>query len=215
VTEALRALATMSSALVSDALDGLGLRDQALDGGLRPILPGATLAGRAMPIEVAATDEYPDEPYAGEMRAIEALQAGDVAVYAVEPGVRAALFGELFGHAARGRGAVGAIVDGFIRDSRALVAAGVPVFARGFSPLDTRGRAEVRDFGIELVVGGVTVRPGDYVVGDEDGIVVLPQDACGDVIAAIEERQRGEHGAKRDLLEGASVRDVWDKWRVF
>jgi regulator of RNase E activity RraA len=179
------------------------------------MLPGVTLAGRALPIAVAATDDVPSEPYVGEMRAIEALQPGDVAVYAVEAGVRAALFGELFGHAARGRGAVGAIVDGLVRDSRALRTAGIPVFARGTSPLDTRGRAEVREFGVDLVVGGVLVRPGDYVVGDEDGVVVLPHELAGEVVATIEARRRDEHGAKRDLLAGASVQDVWDKWRVF
>jgi regulator of RNase E activity RraA len=215
VTELHELLAKMTSALVSDALDACGLRDQVLDGAIRTMQPGTTLAGRALPIAVAATDVTPEEPYLGEMRAIQALQPGDVAVYAVEPGVRAALFGELFGHAARGRGAVGAIVDGLVRDTRALADSGIPVFARGTSPLDTRGRAEVREFGVELVVGGVRVRPGDYVVGDEDGIVVLPHEVAGEVIAAIAARRRDEHGAKSDLLAGASVQDVWDKWRVF
>lgn len=215
MTEPLQALASMTSALVADALDGCGLREQVLDGGIRTIQPGSTLAGRALPIAVVATDVAPDEPYLGEMRAIQALQPGDVAVYAVADGVRAALFGELFGHAARGRGAVGAVVDGLVRDTRALAAAGIPVFARGTSPLDTRGRAEVVDFGLELVVGGVRVRPGDYVVGDEDGVVVLPHEVADEVVAAIEERRRDEHGAKSDLLAGASVQDVWDKWHVF
>ena len=149
-------LETMTSALVADGLDRLGLRDQTMDHGIRAVLPGITLAGRAVPVDVVATDVLAEEPYAMEMRAIESLQPGDVPVYAAPAGLRAALFGELFGHAARGLGGRGAVVDGYVRDTRALAASGIPVFARGASPLDTNGRAEVRSFGEPVVVGGVT-----------------------------------------------------------
>jgi regulator of RNase E activity RraA len=215
VDDLIAMLETMTSALVADALDRLGLRDQTMDPGIRAVSSGVTLAGRALPVEVVATDVLAEEPYAMEMRAIESLVPGDVPVYAAPAGLRAALFGELFGHAARGLGGRGAVVDGFVRDTRALTASGIPVFARGASPLDTNGRAEVRSFGEPVVVGGVTVRRGDYVVGDDDGVVVAPAEVIEELVDSVQHKRRDEHGALTDLLAGDTVRDVWDRWRVF
>jgi regulator of RNase E activity RraA len=208
-------LSLLTSALTSDALDRLGYRNQALTTMLRPLRPGQRLAGRALPVAVVASDAMPDEPYVGEMRAIELLQAGDVPVYATAPDVRAAVWGELFSLAALGRGAVGAIVDGPMRDADAVAALGFPVFCQGFSPLDTMGRAVVADIGSDVICGGVRVRQGDYIVADEDGIVVLPAELAIEVVAQVTEKLRGEHGARDDLLAGKSVRDVWDTWGVF
>ena len=102
-----------------------------------------------------------------------------------------------------------------MRDTRALAASGIPVFARGASPLDTNGRAEVRSFGEPVVVGGVTVRAGDYVVGDDDGVVVAPAEVIDELVESVQRKRRDEHGALTDLLAGDTVRDVWDRWRVF
>jgi regulator of RNase E activity RraA len=205
----------LTSAFASDALDRLGHRDQACAPVLHPLRPGQRVAGRALPVAVVVSDEMPDEPYAGEMRAIELLQPGDVPVYATEPGVRAAVWGELFTLAARGRGAVGAIVDGPLRDADAIAALGFPVFHASFSPLDTMGRAVVADIGGDVTCAGVRVRRGDYVVADEDGVVVLPAELAAAVVEHVEAKLRGERGARDDLLAGKSVRDVWDTWGVF
>jgi regulator of RNase E activity RraA len=208
-------LQILTSALAADALDRLGLRNQATDPAIRPLRPGHRLAGRALPVSVVASEAMPNEPYVGEMRAIELLQAGDVPVYVTPPDVRAAVWGELFSLAARGRGAVGAVVDGPMRDADAVALLGFPVFCRSFSPLDTMGRAVVSDIGSDVICGGVRVRRGDYLVADEDGVVVVPAELADEVVAHVEKKLRGEHGARDDLLAGKSVRDVWDTWGVF
>jgi regulator of RNase E activity RraA len=208
-------LQIMTTALVADALDRLGRRDQAVAAGIRPLRPGLRLAGRAFPVSVVATDEMPIEPYAGEMRAVELLEPGDIPVYVTAPDVRAAVWGELFSLAARGRGAVGAVVDGPMRDAEAVASLGFPVFCRSFSPLDTMGRAVVADIGVDVVCGGVLVRRADYVVADEDGVVIVPAELADEVVARVEEKLLGEHGARSHLLAGKSVRDVWDTWGVF
>jgi 4-hydroxy-4-methyl-2-oxoglutarate aldolase len=208
-------LQILTSALASDALDRLGQRNQATAATIRPLRPGYCLTGRALPVAVVASDAIPSEPYVGEMRAIEQLQPGDIPVYVTGPDVHAAVWGELFTLAARGRGAVGAVVDGAMRDAEAVAVLGFPVFCRDFSPLDTMGRAVVSDIGSDVVCGGVRVRAGDYVIGDEDGIVILPTELADEVVATVEEKLRGEHGARDDLLAGKSVRDVWDTWGVF
>jgi 4-hydroxy-4-methyl-2-oxoglutarate aldolase len=204
----------MTTALASDALDRLGRREQAAAATIRPLRPGYRLTGRALPVSVVASDEMPEEPYAGEMRAIELLEPGDVPVYVTEAGVRAAVWGELFSLAARARGALGAVVDGAIRDADAVASLGLPVFCRGFSPLDTMGRAVVDEIGGDVVCGGVLVRRGDYLVADEDGVVFVPAELADDVVARVEEKVRGEDGARSQLIAGKSVRDVWDTWGV-
>ena len=205
----------LTAALASDALDALGMRDQAVACDLPPLALNTHLVGYAVPVSVLAVEQIPLEPYTCEMRAIEHLGPGDVPVYSVRDGVRAALFGELFSLAARERGAVGAIVDGRVRDVRQLVEVGFPVFARGRSTLDTLGRAEVASIGDPVVVGGVEVHLRDLVVADDDGIVIVPRSMISAVLDHVNEKIRGERGARDDIISGDSVREVWDRWRVF
>ena len=208
-------LLLLSVALAADALDALGRRAQVLDSAVAPIAPGLRLVGWARTVEVAPTDVMPEEPYVGEMAAIAALGAGDVPVYHVHAQVSAALFGELFSLAAAAQGAVGAVLDGAVRDVRQLRDLGYPVFAAGVSPYDTKGRAEVVAHDVPIECAGVAVRSGDLVVGDDDGVVIVPAELVGEVLAEVVAKVRGEDGAKADLLRGATVHEVWDKWGVF
>lgn len=208
------ALKRTTSSLISDALDRVGVREHTLDASIRPLAPGAVLAGRTFPVVVVESDAIADEPYAAEMRALDSLRPGDVPLYAVAPGVEAALWGELFTCAALGREAAGVIVDGLIRDARQIRELDFPVFARGFSPLDTLGRSEVVAYGVPAVCGGVAVDLGDYVVADEDGIVVVPAAAVDEVLVLVEAKARDEVRARKDLLEGVSILEVWDRYKV-
>lgn len=208
-------LRILSVALAADALDAVGAREQVMDSSIRPIQPGTRLIGWARTVDVHATDVIREEPYAGEIAALTALLPGDVAVYHIDTEVRAALFGELFGVAARARGAVGAVLDGPVRDVRQMRELGYPVFANGISPYDTRGRAEVVAHDVPVECGGVTVETGDLIVGDDDGVVVVPLRHAAMVVKEVVTKVTGESGARADLLGGASVDDVWRKWRVF
>jgi 4-hydroxy-4-methyl-2-oxoglutarate aldolase len=208
-------LARSYTAVVADALDAVGLRDQTLDPAVRPLRRTMTFAARAFPVVVDASTDVPEEPYDREMSAIEALTPGFAPVMVVDPSSRAAVWGELFSCAAIGRGARGAIVDGYIRDARQIAALPFPVFCRGLSPLDTLGRADVRVFGTQAVCGGVTVSCGDYLLADEDGIVAVPETAIDSVLAIIREKAPLEKSAKEDLLGGVAIREVWTRYGVF
>jgi len=208
-------LRLLTVALAADALDLLGRRAQVLDPRVAPIDRGYRLVGWARTVQVVATRLMPEAPYAGEMAAIAALAPGDVPVYQVDADVDAALFGELFSLAAAAQGAVGAVVGGPVRDVRQLRELGYPVFASGISPYDTKGRAEVVAHDVPVVCAGVSVRSGDLVVGDDDGVVIVPADLVEPVLAEVVGKVRGEHGAKQDILSGMAVHDVWDKWGVF
>ncbi len=139
-----------------------------LDPAVRAMLPGVRMAGPAFTV-VAPDDHLP------VMSALAAAAPGDVLVVAAGGGGRA-LFGELFATEARRRGLAGIVCDGLCRDVRGLREIGLPVFARGTTPRSgtTVSRAAAGD---TVACGGVAVAPGDLVVGDDDGVVVLRRDA--------------------------------------
>lgn len=210
----LRRLAQAYTAVICDALDHLGYRHQALDPSIRPIYPGARIAGVAVPVQLHTTGEIPEHPYENDMLMLEALQPGEVPVVAADAGNRAALWGELFSCAAQGRGVAGAVVEGYVRDAKKVAELQFPVFCRGFSPLDTLGRAETISFGSTVVCGGVEVRPRDYVVADEDGVVIIPALVIDDVLTFVGNKQAKESDAREDLLRGMGIQAAWKKHGV-
>lgn len=212
--DAVTVLTRSTASVVSDALDRLGHRDQTLDPAIRPLAPGTVLAGRAVPIRVVVSARAADPPYGTEIQALDDLRPGEVPVYCTEVGVGAALWGELFTCAALGRGAAGAVLDGPVRDARQIRELGFPVFSRGASPLDTLGRAEVEAYRVPAVCGGVPIEPGDVVVADDDVVVVVPQAAVAEVAAIVEAKLRDERSARADLLAGATLGEVWNRYGV-
>jgi regulator of RNase E activity RraA len=201
------------SAVVSDCCDAVGLRDRALAPGILPVAPGLpVLVGLARPARSVPVDAIPDAPYAMEIAFLDSLRPDDVVVASVPGAV--AFWGELFSTAARARGAAGVIVDGLVRDQRRIGAMGFPVFARGGHPTDSLGRIAMVEHDVQVVVGGVTVSPGDLVIADVDGIVAVPATIAPEVVRRALEKVSTEDGA-RDLLErGALLREVFDRFRV-
>jgi 4-hydroxy-4-methyl-2-oxoglutarate aldolase len=209
------ALRDATSALVADALDALGHREQTALSRVKPLFTGARIVGRAYPVSVIEDLTEPDEPYAGEMEALAAMSPGDVGVYAVAAGSRAAAWGELFSCGAIGRGAVGVVVDGCVRDAKQIEELGFPVFASDTSPLDTRARARVDAHGSPIVFAGVPVSRGDLIVADVDGVIFVPAASVDDVAALVAKKKPLEAGAREDLIAGMHISDVWTKYGVF
>lgn len=209
------ALAAASSAIVADALDALGMRNQVTDSRIKPLFQGASVVGWAYPVAVVEDFASPDEPYEGEMSALSAMSKGDVGVYSVDQGSRAAAWGELFSCAAIGRGVVGALVDGCVRDQRQISELKFPVFSVDTSPLDTLARARVARHGETVKFGGVQVKRGDLVVADSDGIVVVPAADVRRVATFVASKHKLEQAARDDLMAGMGIREVWAKYGVF
>ena len=202
----------LSSALVADALDALGLRHQVLPAAIVPLRRTMVLAGPALPVQVQATDAIEDPPYRMEMAAVDQVGTGEILFYVCAPNVDAAVFGELFGHAVRARGGAGVVCDGPIRDATQLADAGWPVFASRRSPLDTNGRAQVTTIGAPVSCGGVEVARGDLLVADGDGVVVCPAASIDAVRRAVEAKTAKESGARADLDAGHTLSAVWQRW---
>jgi regulator of RNase E activity RraA len=204
----------LSSAALADILDGLGNRNSALPPYLRPLRPEWKVFGRAATLEAAAVAAEPERPYAVELECIDALGTGDVLVAATGNDQSSALWGELLSTASRAHGAVGAVIDGLTRDAEKILAMDFPVFASGYSPLDSKGRLDGVSHGGPVQIGACTVNVGDWVFGDIDGVVIIPAALVERALPLALEKVTGENRVRAELARGRSVREVFAEYRI-
>jgi regulator of RNase E activity RraA len=204
----------LTSSVLADALDGLGHRACALPAAVRPLRPEWKLCGRAATLSTLPVAVEPVNPYAIELECIDALRPGEVLVATTNGDISSSLWGELLSTAARARGAVGAVIDGLTRDAARILAMDFPVFASGFSPLDSKGRLDGITYGQPIRVGPCVVRPGDWVFGDVDGVVVVPAELADAAFARALEKVTGENRVREELARGRSVREVFAEFRI-
>ena len=204
----------LTSAVLADVLDSLGHRSGALPPGVRPLRPEWKLFGRAAPLSAIPVAAEPASPYAVELECVDALRPGEVLVATTHGDRGSALWGELLSTAARARGAAGAVIDGLTRDAARILAMDFPVFAAGFSPLDSRGRLDGVSHGKPVRVGDCVVRPGDWVFGDIDGVVVVPAELAGRTFARALEKVSGENQVREELARGRSAREVFAQYGI-
>ena len=202
------------TAVISDVLDQQGFLDQAMNARIRPIDPRMRLVGRAHTVLSADVYQRPQEPYVNEIAAVDALKPGDVTVAVTNGSQRTCLWGELLSTAARARGATGCLIDGHTRDVQRIVQMQFPVFCTGFRPVDSSSRSLVIDYGCPVLCGDVLVHPGDIIVGDIDGVVVIPRGRLQATVAAALEKVEGENASRQMLEEGYLLRDVYDRFGV-
>ena len=214
-------------AAVCDILDELGYRNQAMHQRLRPLLPdikNCGFVGRARTLDWLETDLIAeDDPYGLEIEAIDSLNAGDVVVHSTDQNGTNAPWGELMSTIAKRKGAVGCICDSQVRDCIKIIEMNYPVYYAGIRPLDSKGRGIVIAYDVQVQCGEVLVNSGDLIFADFDGIVVVPKNIEEEVI----QRAKGkgldacnifgkvfdEDLSRKELLEGRSLRDVYDKYK--
>jgi regulator of RNase E activity RraA len=207
-------LGRLYSAVVADTLDRLGIQANAMAPRIRPLYPTAKLAGFAATVHCVEVDGPPAERedwYKGELEAVDALAPGDVMVVST---CRGCYWGELLATASRYRGARGIVVDAYTRDTLALIEMEFPTFVAGISPQDSLGRIEVDSVGVPIESGGITVHPGDLVLGDHDGVVVIPFATAEDVLTLAEQKVAGENLVREKLAEGMPVSEAFRTYGV-
>jgi regulator of RNase E activity RraA len=202
------------SAVLADVLDALGHRTSALPATIRPLRPGWRLFGRAATLSAVPVAGEPERPYAVELACLDALRPGDVLVATTNGDHGSALWGELLSTAAQAHGAVGAVIDGLTRDAARILAMDFPVFAAGFSPLDSKGRIDGVSHGQPIRVGACVVRPGDWVFGDLDGVVVVPAPLAEEAFPRALAKASGEDRVREELRKGRSVREVFAEYGI-
>jgi 4-hydroxy-4-methyl-2-oxoglutarate aldolase len=202
------------TAVVADILDAKGHTGQALAPSIRPLAAPSALFGRAVTVQARQVSEMPEQPFLNELRAVDALSPGDVFVGAVEAEQPCGFWGELLTTAAIAKGARGAVIDFYARDTAAVAGLGFPVFARGSSPLDSLGRTDVLSFGDPIECAGVRVATGDYVIGDDDGVVVIPAHLAHSVIVEAREKVAKEGEMRRALQSGMGPVEAYERYGV-
>ena len=201
-------------AVVSDCLDAVGVRANLLAPHVRSLYPGAVVAGYALTVHAVQVDTVPCERerwYAGELAAVDSQQPGDVLVVSSCEG---SFWGELLATASRYRGARGLVGDCYTRDTAALVAMRSPTFVAGSLAYDSLGRIDVAAVGVPIECAGVTVHPGDLVLGDDDGVAIVPCGVAAEVVRLAEEKVASENVVRDRLADGMPVAEAFRTYGV-
>ncbi|MET7475329.1 fumarylacetoacetate hydrolase family protein [Streptomyces sp. NPDC005648] len=201
-------LRSVAVATLSARLRGRGLPHMSIDG-VRPAVPGTRMAGVAHTLRYLPLREDLFERYGTGMnaqkRAIEELRPGHVLVMDARRDASAGTLGDILALRAQRRGAAGVVTDGAVRDSAAVAGLGLPVYAAGSHP-SVLGRRHVPwDTGVPVACGGALVQPGDLIVGDDDGVVVVPPELAAELVADCREQERQERFIAGQVAAGESV----------
>jgi regulator of RNase E activity RraA len=200
-------------AVVADCLDRVGLRGNLLAPHVRSLYRGATLAGFALTVSVVEVDVAPlrDDWYRGEIQAVDSQRPGDVMVVSTTSG---SYWGELLATASRVRGARGLVGDCYARDTAALIEMRYPTFVAGSLGYDSLGRIDVDGVGVPIECAGVAVQPGDLVIGDDDGVAIIPRGVAQEVVGLAEEKVSGENTVRVRLAEGMPVAEAFRTYGI-
>ena len=202
----------LSSSIVSDVLDGMGMRGQAMGTSIRPVQDDMVVAGYASTMLMVDNYDYEKDTFSLQFKAIDNLKKDEVMMVSAQGTERAALWGELLSTAARYRGARGAIIEGVARDVKLIRKMRFPVFAMGINPISSKGRDIAVDYACPVEILGVKVNPGDLVVADVDGVVVVPRDVAEETVEKAFEVAASETKTRDELKKGAGLYDVYKKY---
>lgn len=210
------------TALIGDVLDKMGYLHQFLPAQIKPLQRDMVVIGRAMPVLEA--DVYAErqqethldlmqKPFGLMFEALDSLQPNEVYICSgASP--RYALWGGLMSTRATALKAAGAVVDGYSRDTNEILRLGFPTFSVGTYAQDQGPRGKVIDYRVPIEFGRITVRPGDIVFGDLDGVIIVPQEVERDAFSGAIEKARGEQLVKQALEKGMSTVDAFAKYGI-
>ena len=205
--------------VVGDVMDKLHLLHQFLPPQIQPLRQDMIVIGRAMPVlsvdvfeerVLGTANKLMEKPFGLMLEALDDLRPGEVYVN-TGSSPRNALWGELMSIRARKLGSSGAVVNGYTRDTKAILKLNFPTFSWGSYGQDSAPRYKVVDFRVPLEIGGVQVRPGDILFGDIDGVCVVPTEASSDVFSKALEKVRGERLVRKALEEGSTAVAAFEK----
>jgi len=201
--------------VVHDVMRAMGAADFTLPPELRPVLPDQTLAGPAFTIEGRTEDGLdPHRTLLEWTGLLSKARAGHI--WVCQPNDRTvAHMGELSAETLKGKGVLGCVADGGVRDVRFLMEIGFQTWARFYTPRDIVGRWVPVAVDTAIRIGDVTIAPGDYLLGDRDGLVRIPRALAGDVIARSEAAIGQENLVRRAILDGVDPQQAYLRYGKF
>jgi len=208
--------------VVGDVMDKLDLQHQFLPPWIRPLRQDMVVIGRAMPVlsvdvfaeKITGTaNKLMEKPFGLMLEALDDLRPNEVYLN-TGSSPRNALWGELMSARALKLGCRGAVLNGYIRDTKAILKMNFPTFAWGSYGQDAGPRYKVVDFRVPVEIEGVRARPGDIVFGDIDGVCVVPAEAIHEVFTKALEKVRGERLVRRAIEEGSGAVAAFEKYGI-
>lgn len=203
---------------IYDVLESLGYPDQVLSPDIVPMAPDMKLAGPAFTVKGTATTERDETGRYARMKMVCEMTEPCIEVRDRGTPYNVALYGELSATTARAHGAVGALVDGGTRDTTYLIAMGFPIFARYRTPVEAFGRYMMLKCQVPIAISGglkdtVEVKPGDFIFGDADGVIVIPKDLTLRVLTECERIKGLEDQARTDFARGDDPVEVFKRYK--
>lgn len=199
------------SGVISDVLDQMGYRNQALGMGLQPLREDTVMFGPAFTSIGTEVYSMPESPLTAQCKVIDQLDEGEIYVLKTRGEYNCAVFGELFATAVQTKKGAGVLLDGMVRDLRRLKTMDIALFYKGINPKTSKGRCEINECQIPVVFEDVTINPGDYIFGDIDGIVIIPKDIVDEVCDRALDTIKKEDAVRDNLLAGASLEKVYSE----
>lgn len=206
-----RRLGAIVTSTLANALDDVGCPDN-VAAHIKPVAPGFKVAGPAVTVK-ESTDVYGTYSSA-DFRVdamIDAAEPGDV-IAVDEGGAAISTFGGLASLAAKTKGIAGLVVDGGVRDLDEMIECDFPVFARHMVPTTGRGRLKVEAINVAITIGGVPVAPGDIIIGDSTGLVIVPADKAEAVVTLAESNAAADEACATDIRNGMSLAEAMAKY---
>jgi len=224
INEMISRFLKIASATIYDVLDYMGLPNQCMSLGIKPIKYGMHVAGPALTIRGNREPRYKDEyleafPKFRDFGTFRAVYPGCTVVINAEKDQVCGHWGEMMSYSAKQLGATGVVIDGGSRDLEGLLAIpDWPVFLRYTTPIESEKRWRAEDINVPIYVTGslttvIRVNPGDWIVGDSDGVMVIPKELALEVLFKAEEVEIREEGTRRELAAGVPIKRVFEKYK--
>ena len=199
----------MATTNLADALDKVGIRGAVI--GIKPMYDCPKILGRAVTVKITAAGMVKSKYHLG-VRAIDAASPGDIIIIDNRGDLNNNCWGEILSMGAKMKKISGVVVDGAARDIDACREFGFPVYARGTVPITARGRIMEESFNEVIRIGDVQVKPGDIVMADINGVVIIPVEKLDEVLEAAEEILQKEEAMVEELRKGVPILEVDQKY---
>jgi regulator of RNase E activity RraA len=215
LTDMLQGMLRFYSPLISDTMDRLGIKSGVMHHSVQSVLsdPHLKVCGLAFPCRVVPTEKYVEIHTLLEM--VDNIPEHAVVVVSSDRQIDAALWGGLMSARAKARGAVGAVVNGGVRDIEQIADLGFPVFGSYRCIKDIRTRGYMAKYNVPVYTAGITVVPGDIVFGDANGVIVIPHEKFEQVYTELDRVYNSEAETQRGLVEGRDARGLFEEHGTF